>query len=102
MDKTFMKRTCLRYILAVETNEGLFFLEPSEMGATITNASYKEFEQVRGFYTHQSARNWFENHAEDYKTLFHNHKIEKNMILEVESLSVAFELFTLPHPSKTT
>ena len=59
MDKTFMKRTCLRYILAVET-------------------------------------------AEDYKTLFHNHKIKKNMILEVESLSVAFELFTLPHPSKTT
>ena len=102
MDKTFMKRTCLRYILAVETNEGLFFLEPSEMGATITNASCKEFEQVRGFYTHQSARNWFENHAEDYKTLFHNHKIEKNMILEVESLSVAFELFTLPHPSETT
>lgn len=102
MDKTFMKRTCLRYILAVETNEGLFFLEPSEMGATITNASCKEFEQVRGFYTHQSARNWFENHAEDYNTLFHNHKIKKNMILEVESLSVAFELFTLPHPSKTT
>ena len=102
MDKTFMKRTCLRYILAVETNEGLFFLEPSEMGATITNASYKEFEQVRGFYTHQSARNWFKNHAEDYKILFHNHKIQKNMILEVESLSVAFELFTLPHPSKTT
>ena len=60
-----------------------------------------EFEQVRGFYTHQSARNWFKNHAEDYKTLFHNHKIEKNMILEVESLSVAFELFTLPNPSKT-
>ena len=78
MDKTFMKRTCLRYILAVETNEGLFFLEPSEMGATITNASYKEFEQVRGFYTHQSARNWFKNHAEDYKTLFHNDKIKKN------------------------
>ena len=102
MDKTFMKRTCLRYILAVETNEDLFFLEPSEMGATITNASCKEFEQVRGFYTHQSARNWFKNHVEDYKTLFRNDKIKKNMILEVESLSVAFELFTLPHPSKTT
>lgn len=102
MDKTFMKRTCLRFILAVETNEGLFFLEPSEMGATITNASCKEFEQVHGFYTHQSARNWFKNHAEDYKTLFRNDKIKKNMILEVESLSVAFELFTLPHPSKTT
>ena len=72
------------------------------MGATITNASYKEFEQVRSFYTHQSARNWFENHVEDYKTLFHNDKIKKNMILEVKSLSIAFELFTLPHPSKTT
>ena len=102
MDKTFMKRTCLRYILAVETNEDLFFLQPSAICASISDASCTELESLRGFYIHQSARNWFENHAEDYKTLFRNNKIKKNMILEVESLSVAFELFTLPHPSKTT
>lgn len=102
MDKKFMKRTYLRYILAVETNEGLFFLEPSEIGATITNASCKEFEKVHGFYDYHSAKSWFINHAEDYKVLFRNHKIKKNMILEVESLSVATEIFTLPRPSKIT
>ena len=49
MDKTFMKRTCLHYILAVETNEDLFFLEPSEMAQLLQMLPVKSLNKYAVF-----------------------------------------------------
>ena len=49
MDKTFMKRTCLHYILAVETNEDLFFLEPSEMAQLLQMLHVKSLNKYAVF-----------------------------------------------------